>query len=188
MSFRTFAILAILILLDRVLERPIIHRYQEIEAFPQTLNNSQKWNWGTRLFLTEAKANLTAEETAGLPSKWTREELEGLEKTLKEHETWLNEWVEKQKSVKTNEDPVISTTEMKARARTLEMQLQKLVKRKIPKPRKTSTTSTPVATSSSEAEIPVSSTLAVEPESDGQRTDSETVSLPRSTGRPDDEL
>lgn len=90
------------------------------------MNVSQMWNWSTRLFLTEAYENLTAEAEAGLPSKWTKDELEGLEKTLKEHETWLHIWVEKQKSVKMNEDPVIETTEMKARAKTLEMHLQRL--------------------------------------------------------------
>ena len=54
------------------------------------------WNWSTRLFLTEAKQNLTAEEEAGVPYKWTREELEDLEKKLKDHEKWIEEWVEKQ--------------------------------------------------------------------------------------------
>ncbi|KAF9481579.1 actin-like ATPase domain-containing protein [Pholiota conissans] len=131
------------------LEKPIIHRYQEIEAFPQALNNSQMWNWSTRLFLHEARQNLTAEIAADLPSKWTKEELDGLERTLKEHEAWLSEWVEKQKEVKPNEDPVIETTEMKARAKVLETHLQKLWKRKVPKalkkPKTTSTTATEAA-------------------------------------------
>ncbi|KAF9449074.1 actin-like ATPase domain-containing protein [Macrolepiota fuliginosa MF-IS2] len=118
------------------LEKPIVHRYKEIEAFPEALNNSQKWNWHTRMFLTEARQNLTAEIEADLPSKWTGDELDALETTLKEHESWLNEWVEKQRSVKSYEDPVIETTEMKARAKVLETQLYKLVKRKIPKAKK----------------------------------------------------
>ncbi|KAF8346739.1 heat shock protein 70 family [Amanita rubescens] len=118
------------------MERPIIHRYQEIEAFPQALNNSQMWNWSTRLFLQEARQNITAEEEAGQPSKWTKDELEGLEKTLREHEGWLNEWVEKQKKVKSYEDPVIETTEMKARAKVLEQHLQRLVRRRVPKVKK----------------------------------------------------
>jgi len=88
---------------------------------------------------------LTAEEEVGLPSKWTKQELDALEKALKDHEVWLNEWVEKQKSVKMNEDPVISTTEMKARAKTLETHLQRLVKRKVPKAKKTKS-ATPSAT------------------------------------------
>ncbi|KAF5376021.1 hypothetical protein D9615_007709 [Tricholomella constricta] len=124
------------------MEKPIIHRYQEIEAFPQALNNSQMWNWSTRLFLTEARQNLTAELEADLPSKWTKDELDALEKTLKEHESWLHTWVEKQKSVKSNEDPVIETTEMKARAKVLETSLMKLFKRKVPKARKPKVTST----------------------------------------------
>ncbi|KIY68804.1 actin-like ATPase domain-containing protein [Cylindrobasidium torrendii FP15055 ss-10] len=115
------------------LERPITHRYVEREAFPQALNNSQMWNWSTRLFLTDARQNLTEEAAQGLNSKWTKEELDALEKTLKEHETWLNTWVEKQKSVKQNEDPAIETTEMRARAKVLEQHLQKLYKRPAPK-------------------------------------------------------
>ncbi|KAJ3920624.1 Hsp70 protein-domain-containing protein [Lentinula edodes] len=145
------------------LERPIQHRYQEIEAFPQALNNSQMWNWSTRLFLTEAHQNLTRETEAGLPSKWTKEELDGLEKALREHETWLNIWVEKQKSVKSFEDPVIETTEMKARAKVLETHLQKLAKRRVPKSRKTSTTSSS-STSSSTASPNETAVPTTEPE------------------------
>ena len=130
----------------RTLEKPIIHRYQEIEAFPQALNNSQMWNWSTRLFLQEARINLTNEAAADLPSKWTSLELDALEKTLREHEAWLSEWVEKQKSVKPNQDPVIETTEMKARAKVLESHLQRLWKRKVPKvvkkPKPTTSTTT----------------------------------------------
>lgn len=117
----------------RALEKPIVHRYKEIESFPEVLNNSQKWNWHTRMFLAEARQNLTAEVEAGVPSKWTDEELDGLEKTLKTHEAWLDEWVEKQRSVKSYEDPVIETNEMKARAKQLETKLLKFVKRKVPK-------------------------------------------------------
>ncbi|KAG6333862.1 hypothetical protein ID866_5225 [Astraeus odoratus] len=119
------------------LEKPIMHRYKEIEEFPEALNNSQKWNWSTRLFLSEARANLTAESAAGLPSKWTVEELDALEKAVKEHEAWLNDGVEKQKHVKMNENPAIETREMRSRAKTLELHLQRLVRRKAPKVKKT---------------------------------------------------
>ena len=84
----------------RSLERPIVHRYKEIEEFPKALNNSQMWNWSSRMFLTEAKLNMTKELEAGQPTKYTKEELDEFEKVLKDHESWLNEWVEKQKSVK----------------------------------------------------------------------------------------
>ncbi|KAJ3715730.1 Hsp70 protein-domain-containing protein [Lentinula raphanica] len=157
------------VLLDKrvaleTLERPIQHRYQEIEAFPQALNNSQMWNWSTRLFLTEARQNLTQEMEADLPSKWTKEELDGLEKALKEHETWLNIWVEKQKSVKSYEDPVIETTEMKARAKVLETHLQKLAKRRVPKPRKTKSKTSTSSTSTSASEPAVPTDEATEQE------------------------
>lgn len=119
------------------LEKPIVHRYKEIESFPQALNNSQKWNWSTRLFLTQARENITADAIAGVPSKWTSEELDALEKALKEHESWLHDGVERQKKTKMNEDPAIDTKEMQQRAKTLEQHLQRLVKRKVPKVKKT---------------------------------------------------
>lgn len=120
----------------RLLERPIVHRYKEIEDFPKALNNSQMWNWSTRLFLTEARANLTAEAAAEMPSKWTSEELDALEVALKEHEIWVNDGVERQKRTPMNENPAIQTKEMKERAKTLELHLQRLVKRKVPKVKK----------------------------------------------------
>jgi hypoxia up-regulated 1 len=138
---------------------------------------SQMWNWSTRLFLAEARANLSVEEAADRPSKWTKEELDGLEKALRDHEGWLSDSVEKQKSVKMNEDPAISTTEMKARAKTLETHLQRLVRRKTPKPRKTTTKSsslTPTPTSSeTETDSP---TAVVEP---GTDTTEEPLKQPR---------
>ena len=102
------------------------------------------------MFITEARANLTVEDEAGLPSKWSREELEQLEKKLREHESWLSEWVEKQKAVKQNEDPVILTTEMRARAKTLENNLVKLSRRKVAKFKKAETTTVPVSPGSEE--------------------------------------
>ncbi|KIK43680.1 hypothetical protein CY34DRAFT_81319 [Suillus luteus UH-Slu-Lm8-n1] len=119
------------------LEKPIVHRYKEIESFPQALNNSQKWNWSTRLFLSQARENITADAIAGVPSKWTSQELDALEKALKEHESWLHDGVERQKKTKMNEDPAIDTQEMQQRAKTLEQHLQRLVRRKVPKFKKT---------------------------------------------------
>ncbi|KZT23014.1 actin-like ATPase domain-containing protein [Neolentinus lepideus HHB14362 ss-1] len=144
------------------LERPIVHRYKEIEEFPRALNNSQMWNWSTRLFLTEARQNLTAEEKGGPLSKYSKEELDELEKTLKEHEAWLNEKVEKQKTVKMNEDPAVESSDLKTRAKKLEDHLQRLVRRKVPlRTKKTSTSSsagtsetTSVSSASSAEETP----------------------------------
>jgi len=135
----------------RSLERPIAHRYREIEEFPKALNNSQMWNWSSRLFITEAKKNLTAEAEGGSPARYTQAEIDALEKTLKEHEAWLAEWVAKQRQVPMDQDPVILTSEMRARAKTLENHLQRLWKKKVPSkkrpdtgaPSGTGTSSTP---------------------------------------------
>jgi len=134
----------------RSLERPIAHRYKEIEEFPKALNNSQMWNWSSRLFITEAKQNLTAEAEGGPPARYTQAEIDALEKTLKEHEAWLAEWVAKQRQVPMDQDPVILTSEMRARAKTLENHLQRLWKKKVPSKRKPDT-GTPSGTGTSSA-------------------------------------
>ena len=102
---------------------------------------SQLLNWQTRLFIGEAREAIATAEEGGPPAKYTPEELEGLQRVLDEHERWLDEWVEKQKKVARNEDPVILTSEMRARARTLESALAKLRNKKVPKARKTSSSS-----------------------------------------------
>ena len=145
----------------RKLEYPITHRYSEIKEFPVALNNSQMWNWSTRLFLTEAKIQL--EKAAEAESngsgngsgsngevtvKYTKEEIDALEKTLKEHEVWLNDVVEKQKLVQMYDDPAVESKEMYARVKVLENHLQRLVKKKVPK-KKTTTTATTATTASS---------------------------------------
>ena len=55
------------------------------------------WNWSSRLFITEAKQNLTTEGEGGPPARYTQAEIDALEKTLKEHKVWLVEWVAKQR-------------------------------------------------------------------------------------------
>lgn len=82
-------------------------------------------NWSTRLFITEAKANLTASQDSDIPPRHTKEEIEALEKTLKEHEKWMNEAVERQKKVKMNEDPVLESRELRAKVKPLETQYEK---------------------------------------------------------------
>ncbi|EJD05176.1 actin-like ATPase domain-containing protein [Fomitiporia mediterranea MF3/22] len=132
------------------LERPIQFRYTEILAFPSTLNESQRINWMTRLFLTEARKNLTAELIPGnLPALHTSDELLTLEKALREHESWLHEGVEEQKRRGMNEDRAILTSEMKVRAKMLEKELMKLMRRKTPPKKKTSTSASSSSSSTS---------------------------------------
>lgn len=121
-----------------------MHRVKEIEEFPQALNTSQMWNWHTRMFLADARTNLTEEEQAGTTGRYTKAELDELENTLKEHEKWLSEWVDKQRNVPINHDPVMETAEMRKRAKVLETQLQRLVQKKPPRirPKSTSSSST----------------------------------------------
>ena len=127
---------------SRSLEQPIIHRYKEIEEFPKALNVSQMMNWSARLFITEAKTNLTLAQETDIPPRITKDEIDSLEKTLKDHERWMNEEVEKQKKVKMNEDPVLESKTLREKVTPLENQLQKLMKKKAPRiPKKSKTAS-----------------------------------------------
>jgi hypoxia up-regulated 1 len=115
------------------------------------------WNWSTRLFLTEAKQNLTLDGAEGLTPRYTLAELDTLEKSLIAHESWLNLNVEAQKKRQYNEDPAVETAEMKRRAEELANQLGKLARRKIPpKPKKspTATSSSAASTATSESPVP----------------------------------
>lgn len=129
-----------------------MHRYSEIKEFPHALNNSQMWNWQTRMFITEAKMNLSVEAQGGDPAKYTQEEIDSLEKTLKEHEIWLNEVVEKQKAVKYYQDPAVESSELRSRAKVLETALQKLVRKKVPRKKTTSSSSSSSKTGTGSAE------------------------------------
>ena len=117
----------------RSLEQLIIHRYKEIKEFPKALNVSQMMNWSARLFITGAKTNLTLAQETDIPPRITKEEIDSLEKTLKDHERWMNEEVEKQKKVKMNEDPVLESKTLREKVTPLENQLQKSMKKKAPR-------------------------------------------------------
>ena len=106
----------------------------------------------TRLFITEARKNLTAETIPGnLPALHTQEELIHLEGKLREHEAWLAPLVEKQKGIKPWEDPVLLTEEMKTKAKALEKELLKLMRRKTPAKRKGNSSSSSASSSASES-------------------------------------
>lgn len=156
----------------RSLERPIQFRYSEIQEFPSTLNESQRVNWMTRMFLTEARKNLTMEGSGGLPAFYTEEEVDALENTLREHERWLGERVELQKSVKPFENPVVTTAELRAKVKPLDTALMKLVRRKAPPKSKklpSSTSASTVASETSSESTPEAETLTL-PVSDAEKT------------------
>jgi len=77
------------------------------------------------------------EETESLPHKYTLEELEDIKERLEENAKWLLEGIEEQKKLKTNDDPVLISAEMKARGVTLQNRVMGLLRRKTPKPPKT---------------------------------------------------
>ncbi len=55
--------------MHRRLERPLVFRYKEIEAFPPTLNNSQMINFMTRMFIGEGATKHNRRRGSGRPLK-----------------------------------------------------------------------------------------------------------------------
>ena len=143
-----------------------MHRYEEIKEFPRALNISQMWNWSTRMFITEAKAKLEKQEEGGDAQPWTKEEVAELEKFLIEHETWLNDVVEKQKRVKMDEDPAVESSEIRTKAKALENRLQKLVRKKVPK-KKSAKSSTSKASETATSTTATTSATGSVPEEQG---------------------
>ena len=83
---------------------------------------------------------------ADVPHKYTLEELEDVESRLNASMTWLKENSERQKQLALHEDPVFLTAEVKARGVTLQNHVLKLLKRKAPKPKKTTTSESMTST------------------------------------------
>jgi len=100
--------------------------------------------------------------------------------------------VEKQKSVKPHEDPVIETREMKARAKVLENHLQKLWKRRVPKavkkPKTTATTTTEVPKETDAEAEGEEGVAGEEPAEEAFRGDEEQQVPLQEEDRPRDEL
>jgi hypoxia up-regulated 1 len=144
----------------RSLEKPIQTRYLERQGYPQALSDLQQAHWVTRIFLESAAQNATLEVKEGRPSKWTEEEIQDIERKLKDSEVWLNEGVEKQKKLKRcgDGDPPILINELKARGQTLQRQVQKLTRRKVPPIRASTSTGTESTSATSATETPTAST------------------------------
>lgn len=89
--------------------------------------------------IQSAKANETEDTAAGLPTKYTKDELDGVHLHMIGLEEWFGERADKQKDLPQNEDPVITTAELDEKGRTFQDKVLKLIKRKapaVPKPKK----------------------------------------------------
>jgi hypoxia up-regulated 1 len=127
-------------------------RYKEAETLIPAIADLEQAHTAGHIFLESARQNFSIEMAVGAPNKYTLEELENVETRLNESTTWLKETSEKQKQLARNDDPVLLTAEVKARGVTLQNQVLKLLRRKAPKPKKTTTTDATTDTSTATKE------------------------------------
>lgn len=146
---------------SRRIEKPIQTRHTEAETLIPAIADLEQAFIATNMFLQSARQNYTLELATDAPHKYTLEELEEVESRLNASTTWLQENSQKQKKLALYEDPVLLTVEVKARGVTLQNHVMKLLRRKAPRPKKT-TTSTPVTVETS-TETTTTTTDEVEP-------------------------
>ncbi|KAF8583385.1 actin-like ATPase domain-containing protein [Ramaria rubella] len=124
--------------LERI-EKPIQQRYKESETIVPALADLEQALIAGNTFLESARQNFTIEAANEVPHKYTLEELEAVEARLTETTTWMREGAEKQKKLALHDDPVLLTAEVKARGVTLQNHVMRLLRRKVPKPKKVTT-------------------------------------------------
>ncbi|KAF8515704.1 Hsp70 protein-domain-containing protein [Hysterangium stoloniferum] len=154
------------------IEKPVQRRHQEAETLIPAIAEFEKALIAGHTFLESARQNYTLELVAEAPHKYTLEEIEDVSTRLNDSTTWLKEFSAKQKGLAINDDPVLLTDEVRARGMALQNHVIRLMRRKAPKPKKTSTSEVPSATATdSSAE-------------DATATDTETIPTATEKGRP----
>lgn len=114
------------------------------------------------MFLESARQNYTIEEAQGTLHKYTVEEIDEVETRLNSVAAWLQEKMVAQRKLAINEDPVIFTSEVISRGKTLQNQVMRLLKRKAPKPKPTSTSTLTDTISSTETATTLTTAGATE--------------------------
>lgn len=123
------------------IERPIQNRNMEYSAAPQAVQDLQQAIYAGRVFLASARENMTLEAATGIPSKYTIEELEKIEKQVNEIASWLEEGIKKQNLLPKNEDPVLLEKDLRTRGVAMQKDVLKLLRRKAPKVKPSSSSS-----------------------------------------------
>ncbi len=105
----------------RSIEMPIVKRYTESRTRPQAIENFQKAMYMSRSWFVEARTNMTTAEN-GTVFPWTEADLDLVEMTLKDNESWMKEQMEKQEAVLEDPtaDPVLLTADLISRGKRIQ--------------------------------------------------------------------
>lgn len=96
-------------------------------------------------FFKASMEELEADLKTGDVARYTKDELDGFQNSVKSTSQWLEDGLKKQASLAENVDPVLKRLDLEAKAKTLTAEIEKLSKKRRPRV-STSNTSAPEST------------------------------------------
>ena len=180
---------------------PILARMEEDKVRDASVAALKSAISDATVFVSAARANLTAALNAQQASKYSATELDSLAMHLDKDAKWLEEGLAKQAKRDVSDDPAIISSDIDRRSKKLRDSVRRLEKRRIPKTRpakskqqskSASTSSTPASssTSTSTSFTPVTSSTAATSSTvaSSQTSSASASSTPSTSERVHDEL
>ncbi|BGP03287.1 lumenal Hsp70 protein, partial [Rhodotorula toruloides] len=120
------------------LVKHILSRSTEAVARPAAVSQLRNQLNKTSTFLSTARADAAAltESDPTAPQRFTTDELELLDKLVKESQSWLDNAIKRQEKLKAHEDPALKVAEVEKKVKEIERETSRLEKKKQPRRKK----------------------------------------------------
>ncbi|BGP27455.1 lumenal Hsp70 protein [Rhodotorula toruloides] len=120
------------------LVKHILSRSTEASERPAAVSSLRDQLSKSSSFLSTARADSAAlaKSDPSAPQRFTGDELDSLDKLVRETQAWLDDAVKRQEKVKAYEDPAFKVVEVEKRAKEVERETAKLEKKKMPRRKK----------------------------------------------------
>ncbi|PRQ71057.1 hypothetical protein AAT19DRAFT_10597, partial [Rhodotorula toruloides] len=124
--------------LECKLVKHILSRSTEAVARPAAVSQLRNQLNKTSTFLSTARADAAAltESDPTAPQRFTTDELELLDKLVKESQSWLDNAIKRQEKLKAHEDPALKVAEVEKKVKEIERETSRLEKKKQPRRKK----------------------------------------------------
>ncbi|BGP11187.1 lumenal Hsp70 protein [Rhodotorula toruloides] len=133
------------------LVKHILSRSTEAVARPAAVSSLRDQLAKTSTFLSTARADSAAltKSDPSAPQRFTTDELDSLDKLVKESQSWLDDALKRQEKLKAHEDPAFKVAEVENKVKEVERETSRLEKKKQPR-RKKAIKATPAAAATEE--------------------------------------
>ncbi|BGP03268.1 Heat shock protein 70-like protein LHS1 [Rhodotorula toruloides] len=120
------------------LVKHILSRSTEAVARPAAVSQLRDQLTKTSSFLSTARADAAAltKSDPTAPQRFTADELDSLDKLVKESQVWLDDALKRQEKVKAHEDPAFKVAEVEKKMKEVERETSRLGKKKQPRRKK----------------------------------------------------